>query len=137
MNNEQLQAAKDQAAMELYDCNYPQAILEGQLNTHTERENFLHRAMEIYAEMRQNNIGYWCIVKYSKGNTPLYYCGYFGKYSGTELLPSISTDFEQAVKCITKQAADNLLANLKKHAPVTSENFVVEEHMYSPKSTEP
>ena len=50
MNNEQLQAAKDQAAMELYDCNYPQAILEGQLNTHTERENFLHRAMEIYAE---------------------------------------------------------------------------------------
>ena len=50
MNNEQLQAAKDQAARELYDCNYPQAILEGQLNTHTERENFLHRAMEIYAE---------------------------------------------------------------------------------------
>ena len=51
MNNEQLQAAKDQAARELYDCNYPQAILEGQLNTHTERENFLHRAIEIYAEM--------------------------------------------------------------------------------------
>ena len=48
--NEQLQAAKDHAAMELYFCDYQQAIEENQLISNIERETFWHLAMEIYAE---------------------------------------------------------------------------------------
>ena len=52
MTNEQLkQSAKDHAAMELYFCDYQQAIEENQLISNIERETFWHLAMEIYAEM--------------------------------------------------------------------------------------
>ena len=51
MTNEQLkQSAKDHAAMELYFCDYQQAIEENQLISNIERETFWHLAMEIYAE---------------------------------------------------------------------------------------
>ena len=52
--NEKLQAAKDHAAMELYFCDYQQAIEENQLISNIERETFWHLAMEIYAEMQLN-----------------------------------------------------------------------------------
>lgn len=52
--NKKLQAAKDHAAMELYFCDYQQAIEENQLISNIESETFWHLAMEIYGQAQWN-----------------------------------------------------------------------------------
>lgn len=73
---------------------------------------------------------HWCVVKYTRA-TPWYYAGYFGAYQGQqELRPAFTIDFNNALKMHSRIAADEVLYNLKRHAPESVNDCKVEDHMW-------
>ncbi len=75
-----------------------------------------------------NDKNHWCIVK-QMGATPFYYTGYFGKNEGEEIMkPSLSMDFNEAVKLHSKIAAEMVLSGLKSCSGV--KDFIVQDHKW-------
>lgn len=70
------------------------------------------------------DMNHWCLVKYV-GATPMYYTGWFG---GKELKPSISIDFNEALKLHSKIAAEQVMNGLKFCSNV--KGFKIEGHKW-------
>lgn len=79
------------------------------------------------------DLNHWCIVSYVN-QTPFYYTGYFGsnKAQNIELQPALSIDFNNALKCHSKIAAEQILTGLKNCSK--ADNFVIEDHKYIKKT---
>ena len=68
---------------------------------------------------------HWCLVEYV-GSTPMYYTGWFG--GKEKLKPSVSIDFNKALKLHSKIAAEQIVNGLKSCSNVVY--FKVEEHLW-------
>lgn len=72
------------------------------------------------------NNNHWCIVDYING-TPFYYMGWFG---GIEPKPAFTIDFNDALKCHSKIAANQILNGLKSCSHFDCSHFKVEDHAW-------
>lgn len=67
---------------------------------------------------------HWCIVHYI-GGTVFYYEGYFGKGK-----PAFTADFNDALKCHSRIAANQILLGLKACSGFDCSEYKVEDHAW-------
>jgi len=68
---------------------------------------------------------HWCIVTYMGSYTPFYYMGWFG-----EGKPAVTIDFNKALKCHSKIAANIVLEGLKSCSGFDCSDYKVEDHAW-------
>jgi len=68
---------------------------------------------------------HWCIVYYIQ-YTPFYYMGFFN----SENKPAFTIDFNKAMKCHSRIAAQQILDGINSCSGIGENNFKVEEHAW-------
>lgn len=75
------------------------------------------------------NRNHWCIVHYLN-YTPFYYMGWFGETKDKVFKPAFTIDFNKAMKCHSRIAANEILNGLKSCSQTDCSEYKVEDHAW-------